>query len=59
MRQPDVVPATTPLDIAGNDEPHHRRVINTLGLEPYVPPEPLPEITPEEDVHAVCWLALT
>ena len=34
------------------------RVINALGLEPYVPPEPLPEITPE-DVHAVCWLALT
>ena len=34
------------------------RVINALSLEPYVPPEPLPEITPE-DVHAVCWLALT
>ena len=34
------------------------RVINALGLEPYVPPEPLPEITPQ-DVHAVCWLALT
>ena len=34
------------------------RVINALGLEPYTPPEPLPEITPE-DVHAVCWLALT
>jgi hypothetical protein len=34
------------------------RVINALGLEPYVPPDPLPEITPE-DVHAVCWLALT
>ena len=34
------------------------RVIKALGLEPYVPPEPLPEIT-EEDVHAVCWLALT
>ncbi len=34
------------------------RVINALGLEPYTPPEPLPEITPE-DVHAVCWLALS
>ena len=34
------------------------RVIKALGLEPYVPPEPLPEIT-KEDVHAVCWLALT
>ena len=34
------------------------RVINALGLEPYEPPKPLPEITPE-DVHAVCWLALT
>ena len=33
------------------------RVINALGLEPYTPPEPLPEIT-LEDVHAVCWLAL-
>ena len=34
------------------------RVINSLGLEPYKPPQPLPEITPE-DVHAVCWLAIT
>ena len=34
------------------------RVINALGLEPYKPPKPLPEITPE-DVHVVCWLALT
>ncbi len=34
------------------------RVINALGLEPYVPPDPLPEIAPE-DVHAVCWLART
>ena len=34
------------------------RVINALGLEPYEPPKPLPEVT-REDVHAVCWLALT
>jgi len=34
------------------------RVIGALGLEPYIPPDPLPEITPE-DVHVVCWLALT
>ena len=34
------------------------RVIGALGLEPYVPPEPLPEIT-SDDVHVVCWLALT
>ncbi|MCY3560615.1 MAG: C-terminal helicase domain-containing protein, partial [bacterium] len=33
------------------------RVVRDLGLEPYVPPEPLPEIT-REDVHLVCWLAL-
>ena len=33
-------------------------VVRTLGLEPYVPPAPLPEITPE-DVHLVCWLALS
>ena len=32
--------------------------IGTLGLEPYIPPEPLPEIT-ADDVHLVCWLALT
>ena len=33
-------------------------VIRDLGLEPYTPPEPLPEITPD-DIHLVCWLALT
>ena len=33
-------------------------VIRTLGLEPYTPPTPLPEIT-REDVHLVTWLALT
>ena len=33
-------------------------VIRTLGLEPYVPPDPLPEIRPE-DVHLVTWLFLT
>ncbi len=49
--------------MASSDKPAEQareivRVINSLGLEPYVPPEPLPEITPE-DVHAVCWLALT
>ena len=31
--------------------------IRDLGLEPYVPPKPLPEIT-HDDVHLVCWLAL-
>ena len=34
------------------------RIIDVLGLEPYVPPEPLPEITPD-DVYCVAWLALT
>ena len=33
-------------------------VVRSLGLEPYIPPQPLPEITPD-DVHLVCWLALT
>lgn len=33
-------------------------VVRRLGLEPFTPPSPLPEITPE-DVHLVCWLALT
>lgn len=28
-----------------------------LGLEPPPPPQPLPEITPD-DVHLVCWIAL-
>ena len=32
-------------------------VITNLGLEPYAPPKPLPEIAPD-DVHLVCWLAL-
>ena len=32
-------------------------VVRSLGLEPYRPPQPLPEITPD-DVHLVCWLAL-
>ena len=32
-------------------------VIDVLGLQPYVPPEPLPEITPD-DVYCVTWLAL-
>ena len=32
-------------------------VIRDLGLEPYTPPEPLPEIT-ADDIHLVCWLAL-
>ncbi len=31
--------------------------IRALGLEPYIPPEPLPEIT-ADDIHLVCWLAL-
>ena len=49
--------------MSASDDPNEQareivRVINALGLEPYVPPDPLPEITPE-DVHAVCWLALT
>ncbi|WP_420623163.1 hypothetical protein [Candidatus Poriferisodalis sp.] len=33
------------------------RVIRDLGLQPFVPPEPLPEITPD-DVYCVTWLAL-
>ena len=49
--------------MASSEEPAEQareiiRVTSSLGLEPYVPPEPLPEIT-TQDVHAVCWLALT
>ncbi len=33
-------------------------VIEDLGLEPYVPPTPNPVIN-KDDVHLVCWLALT
>ncbi|MDE0676158.1 MAG: phospholipase D-like domain-containing protein [Acidimicrobiaceae bacterium] len=33
------------------------RVIRDLGLHPFVPPEPLPEITPD-DVYCATWLAL-
>jgi hypothetical protein len=32
-------------------------LIKELGLEPPPPPEPLPEINPD-DVHLMCWLAL-
>lgn len=32
-------------------------VLRDLGLRPYTPPEPPPEITPD-DMHLVCWLAL-
>lgn len=32
--------------------------IRSLGLQPYTPPQPLPEIT-HDDVYPVCWLALT
>ncbi len=38
-----------------------RRILETidsLGLQPYIAPQPLPEIAPD-DVHLVCWLALT
>ena len=38
-----------------------QNILNTiqhLGLQPYTPPTPLPEIHPE-DVHLVTWLALT
>ena len=34
------------------------RVVETEGLEPQPPLEPLPEII-AEDVHLVCWMALT
>ena len=49
--------------MASSDNPAEQaheiiRVIGALGLEPYIAPDPLPEITPE-DVHVVCWLALT
>ena len=33
-------------------------VIQTLGLEPYVPPDPLPEIT-LSDIYLVAWLVLS
>ncbi len=48
--------------VAADDDPVGQAerilgVIRSLGLEPYVPPKPLPEIT-GDDVHLVCWLAL-
>jgi superfamily II DNA or RNA helicase len=33
-------------------------VVRELGLQPSPSPEPLPEIT-DDDVHLVCWLAIT
>jgi hypothetical protein len=34
------------------------RLADELGLQPSSPPEPLPEIE-DDDVHLVCWLAIT
>ena len=31
--------------------------IDELGLQPYTPPEPLPEIA-DDDVHLVAWIAV-
>lgn len=33
------------------------RKVEELGLEPFIPPDPLPPITPDE-VHLVCWMAV-
>ncbi len=49
--------------MAGADDPASQAetildVIDDLGLRPYEPPQPRPEIT-EGDVHLVCWLALS
>ena len=48
--------------VAGAEDPANQAanvlgVVRSLGLEPYTPPQPLPEIT-SDDVHLVCWLAL-
>ncbi len=48
--------------MVGTDDPKQQaeeivRVIETLGLEPYEAPKPLPEIAPD-DVHLVVWMAL-
>ena len=49
--------------LGGTDDPaaqadHVLRIIADLGLQPYEAPEPLPEVT-DDDVHLICWLALT
>ena len=33
------------------------QVVVDLGLQPYTPPKPLPEIS-ADDVHLIAWLAL-
>ena len=33
-------------------------VVHSLGIEPYKPPQPLPEIR-ADDIHLVCWMALS
>ena len=45
-----------------SDEPARQaelivQVIDDLGLQPYVAPDPLPDIT-DEDVNLVCWQAI-
>ncbi len=49
--------------LASSDHPTRQaqrilETIDSLGLQPYRAPQPLPEIT-SDDVHLVCWLALT
>lgn len=49
--------------LAANEEPTEQatriaRLVVEIGLEPAPPPEPLPEID-ADDVHLVCWLAIT
>ena len=47
----------------GSDDPSEQawriiEVIRSLGMEPYHPPDPYPPIT-ANDVHLVCWIAIT
>jgi hypothetical protein len=60
---PERIVRTVRSAMVGSDDPVEQvrqvvQVVRELGLQPSPAPEPLPEIT-DEDVHLVCWLAIT
>jgi hypothetical protein len=60
---PERIVRTVRAAIVASDEPTEQvqrivQVVRELGLRPSPAPEPLPEIT-DDDVHLVCWIAIT
>ena len=60
---PERIVRTVRAAMGASDDPSEQvrqiaQVVQEQGLHPSPAPEPLPEIT-EDDVHLVCWLAIT